>query len=239
MLPFFFVILSHCPDGVSVANGTVPCQREHHAELLCTDQEPFKDKDFASTLGGQMYLEEQRSQHQEAELILHSRDAQARWASPSQGGEACRLLCPTEPITIVVAAVGLCVTNTFTCTLTNSLSCIYCIMWYLYIRCSLYLSVLGYHCCISACNLSPALPPSQGKVVNKQLSECEHVFPCLPLTPRPNPPPLDTLVVMRVGSEGSPLRTLSLRSLCMRPNGFRGLLNVIPVTTVITSESQQ
>ncbi len=50
-------------------------------EPLLKDQEPFKDEDFASTLGGQIYLEEQRSQHWEAELILHSRDAQVTAAS--------------------------------------------------------------------------------------------------------------------------------------------------------------
>ncbi len=46
-------------------------------ELLRTDQEPFHDEDFVSTLGGQLYSEEQRTRHREVKLIMHSREAQA------------------------------------------------------------------------------------------------------------------------------------------------------------------
>ncbi len=42
-------------------------------------------------------------------------------------------------------------------------------MWYLYQWSSLYQCTLGCHCSVCACNLSPALPPSQGKAVNTQL----------------------------------------------------------------------
>ncbi len=56
----------------------MPCQGPRP---LRVDQKPFEDEDFASSLGGQLYSEDQREQHRQAELIVHSCEAQSTAAS--------------------------------------------------------------------------------------------------------------------------------------------------------------
>ncbi len=56
----------------------MPCQGP---QALKVNQKPFEEEDFASSLGGQLYSADQREQHRQAELIMHSHEAQATAAS--------------------------------------------------------------------------------------------------------------------------------------------------------------